>query len=834
MKVRANHRAQWDRTSSQRNQEKHPIPKKTANEKTQVIPPKSAPMKQQGNGPASGQIARLSFQRTPDARFKLQTEGPAALKEQRLEQPRGSRPGTRKPEPSALASQTQDLTPDRYGNPVVARELGGPVNQWQPRTMTLGTPLPASEPESLWHIFIQTLKNPAQMLYQSYAHIGALIFQGRYATEQELDIARKLGIPIDIAAKTLVPAVGYASGVATAIEAAEQWAKEGTIDPQALFDVQTSMGKPDQPGALNTKPSTQPKNNAGAFKPPRRLEDGRVGYLLSPTNPPRLPEASPNAQQHGLSPQPPRTPTSGSASDTPVPGHANSMPLQRDFDPPQRLDDERVGHALSPLGPPRLPGEPFKPSEREVATPPRPGHTGSARADAQAGPSGARARNQQTPPFRPEYSLETVRDPQTGAILRKEFAREEIYKERASSTPDHPQFDVKITTDGYISNYRNKGYDAIVLHGSLSRHRDEPRLMYQRGRDVAVQLRGEKQPYQHQTFDFQREVTAAEYLEYLKRDHQLDLVGPRGGGTGSDGPIYLMTCEATAGGRNSLAQQFSNKTQREVRAYSNYEIRVADANFLEDSQQVPKVGLDHPYPRLVELRNKFRRNSKDPLQLIHKKFQPRATPVPSTPSQATMSNQPIVFQQYPRTPHSPFTSTQPSLATFTDTQPSSGSAPSFTASKPSTSQQSSVLGSQPGGTSHGSSAFFDHPAPPKPPTQFSPTKATSKPQQTPMPSAASGPPPRTETPSSASESDFFNLPSQPPTHPLKFMQAPLAQHAVISGSADSFTTQATGVPSDASTPAPSIEVRPSTHPAGEASPGTVSLPTPAVEPMTWV
>lgn len=831
MKVQANHKAQWDRTSSQGNQGNHPIPKKAVDEKTPVISPKSSPMKQQGNDPANGQAARLPLQRTPDARFKLQTEGPTALKEQRLEQPRGSMPETRKPEPSALATENQDLAPDGYGNAVVAPQLGGPVQQVEPGKMTVGTPLPAPEPESIWHTVIQTLKNPAQMLYQSYAHIGALLFKGRYATEQELDIARKIGAPVDVAAKTLVPAVGYASGVATAIDAAEQWANEGTPDPQALFDMQTSLGKPDQPGAGNIPPSNQPKSNVATFNPPIRLEDGRVGYLLSPTHPPRLPESSPNAQQHVLSAQPPRTAAPAAAADKPSAGHATSTPSPIHFDPSQRLDDGRVGYELSPKGAPRLPEDPAKPSEREVAATPRAGQVASARADAPAGPSGARARKQQTPPFRPEYSLETVRDPQTGAILRKEFAREEIYKEKASSTPDRPSYDVNITTDGYTSNYRNKGHDALVMHGSLSRHGDKPMVMYQRGRDVAVQLRGEKHPYQHQTFDFQREVTARQFVEYLKLDHQLDLVGPRGGGTGSDGPIHLMTCEATAGGRRCLAQQFSDATQREVRAYSNYEIQVADANFLEDSRQVPKVGADHAYPRLIELRNKFRRNSKDPLQLIHKKFQPRDRPAPSTGSQAAMANQPIVFQQYPRTPHSSFTSTQPSLATSTGTQPTSGSVPSFTHSQPSTPQPSSVLDSRLGGSSQafrpGSSAFFDHPAPPKPPTQF----ITTQPSQPLHASSTSSIYPQSGAPGTGSTTDFFNLSSKPPLHPLQVSQ-PVPQHAMVHSDTESISAKAAGTPSEASAAASWTD----TGAAAGTRAGTVPIPvsTSENEIETWV
>jgi len=837
MKVQASHKAQWDRTSSEGNREKHPTPKKAVDEKTQVIWPKSSPMKQQGNDPASGQVACLPMQRTPDARFKLQTEGPTALKEQRLEHPLGSTPEARKPEPSALASEHQDLTSDGCGNAVVAAQLGGPVTQWEPGRMIVGTPLLPPEPESAWHIVIQTLKNPAQMLYQSYAHLGALVFKGRYATEQELGIARKMGAPVDVAAKTFVPAVGYASAVATAIDAAEQWAKEGTPDPQALFDAQTAIGKPDQPGAVNPQPSGRSKSNATTFKPPRRFEDGRVGYPLSPTAPPRLPEPSPSAQQHALSPQPPRTLTPRSAPDTPASGDTNSTPSQGAFDPPQHVDDERIGFPSRPLAPPRPLEDPVASSQPEGTAAARAGHAAPARADAPPGPSRVRARQQQAPPFRPEFRLQTLRDPQTGAIRLKEFAREETYTQTPAAVPRRIEFKTNVITDGYTSNYRNKGDDAIVLHGSASRVGGGARLMYQRGRDVAVQRLGEEALTQHQTFDFQREVTPRELLAYLKRDQEIDLVSPRGGGTGSSGPLYVLVCGATAGGSSSLAQQFADATQREVRAHSDYVIRVPDPNNLESSDRAPRMGSDHPFSMLIKARNAMRETSRHPEQLIHKKFRPRSRPVASTPLPAVPSNQPLVFQQYPRAQHSPFTSTQPSLATFTSTQPTSGSLPSFSQSEPSASHYSSVPASRPGGSRpdprSGSAAFFDHPAPPKPPTQFTTTQSS---QPLHASSTSSIYPPQSEAPHAGSTTDFFNTDFfnssyKPPLHPLQVSQR-LPQHAMVSSSTDSISAKAAGTPSEASAAASST----ATGAAVGTSAGTVPIPvsTSENEIETWV
>ncbi|HVJ36732.1 MAG TPA: hypothetical protein VM687_02890 [Stenotrophomonas sp.] len=581
-------------------------------------------------------------------------QGTSTDKRQQTQHPHGNMPGTRKPAATSPGSESEELVRGYDGQPALAPELGSLPKPYT-GNYTPGTPLPtAPQPESFWHILSDTLENPAARAYQTWTQIGAWVFKGRDATPEEIATARKIAMPVDIAAKVLAPEIfGTAAGVGTAVDVTEQWATTGTVDPKTLIGSIQSVAQPGQGGKISSTAGT-PTAAAGkskSFNPPTRQPDGKIGYVLSPTGAPRL---------------------------------------------------GKEGDAAA--------------AKPRADAPPSTTHFGTS--------TGAESTHTPTS-FRSSFNLRTAYVPSTGKVDYQEFARDETYRQRPPSGADD-YFDIAITADGYNSNYRGKGMEAIVLHGSPSRSGGNERLFYQRGRDVKVVFQptdpsasgaADDAPYtQFQKMDFAKDVSGAELVDRLRQEQHLDLVSSKYGGTAADAPLYLLACSACRGGSESTAQQLADATGREVRAHSRFPIRVVNPNLLSHPGAAPLASL--PASRiLAHMRNAFRPHRTRMNQLVHTKFRP--DPEAAADAQALREANPNrrpSIQIFPRPEYSTFTPTQGSTAATSKTGLSMPSAPPTDWAGSSAS--SPVPPPQPGSSGLKGDAFFDHVPPPRPPTKF--------------------------------------------------------------------------------------------------------------------
>ena len=183
---------------------------------------------------------------------------------------------------------------------------------------------------------------------------------------------------------------------------------------------------------------------------------------------------------------------------------------------------------------------------------------------------------------------------------------------------------------GYSSNYRNKGADALVLHGRLS---DDGvgMLTYQRGARV-IELRATQdpgKPDQRVLEDFSENYTlgAERIVMKLRQDFQINLRSQHlGGPADPNRPIYLIACYATAGGDRSPAQQLANATGREVRAYSDYQVTSFGISVVHGNKDILSVTRNNPanpwYQQLYVRVRQFFQGTPLPA-LVHKVFRPQ-------------------------------------------------------------------------------------------------------------------------------------------------------------------------------------------------------------------
>ncbi|OBU09608.1 hypothetical protein [Morganella psychrotolerans] len=122
----------------------------------------------------------------------------------------------------------------------------------------------------------------------------------------------------------------------------------------------------------------------------------------------------------------------------------------------------------------------------------------------------------------------------------------------------------KTILQGYTNNFRGKGEDAIILHGST-----DGRLtvgtkackVIENGHEVAKLDTSET-----------RHIRADELVSYLKKksDNQINLAD-------NTGPIHLLSCY----GKRYAAQELANATGRDVIAYSHQQIRCGGLQQIE-------------------------------------------------------------------------------------------------------------------------------------------------------------------------------------------------------------------------------------------------------------
>ncbi len=583
------------------------------------------------------------------------------------------------------------------------------------------------------HIISDTLRNPFGRIVQSINQLGTLVFDGREATPEENASVRKVALPFDIALKALLPEESAAAGgIASLIEQGETAAKGELPSRDEISEYVTSQNVPRHmlsaaaPRTLapsRTSPTSAKNLTSGTasaassrakegFKPPTRLEDGRVGYLLSPTRAPQLPKASVTSES--------------------VTSEAAGL--------------SRHSERADAAGRPRPAGHTYGLADVPLNVP-----------------------------------LRTVRNPVTDRIKFKEVSATHHYH-NVAAPGEEPRFKLVIDVDGYASNYRGKGLEAVVMHSSPGH--GEPRLAYSRGTEVL--LHEGRHSTQVQGFDLEREVTSQQLVQHYRQDHQIDLVSPARGGTGSARPLYLLACNACQGGRESTAQQLADATGREVRAHSRYIAGVVNPSFLDDPITFVKASPSNPYLPLIKLRNRFRTNARSPDQLVHKKFHPdmqaaaRAQALRESAAAHRLS-----FHDFPLPSVSSFTPTQPSSATspmpaFTHSQSAAShsvpAASHASVSSPSPSPLPTAAGSL-------QSGFFDHVPPPEPPTFPVIVQSLATPQHATLFQAPSSDALGAGGSSGGALSDFYGAAMTAPQHPLSIHPAPLPHHAAILGPA---------------------------------------------------
>jgi len=258
---------------------------------------------------SSGRTARMPPSRDPDFKFKSDTEGPTPLKQQRLAHVRGSTPASAKPGPAAPGEEAAERTTAPDGEVRVADEVGGDkkfnVENITPRPVRVQEP-----PETLSHIISDTFQHPGGRPLKSLVHLYYLAKEGRTATPKEIASATdKAGPVLDSALTTAFPellgprAVGVGMDLGDRSSKGEEITTETVIKAMSPFDAPRESLNP-EPANASPSPASLPSKEAAleppakapataSFNPPTRLEDGRVGYPLSPTYPPRLPPLGP-------------------------------------------------------------------------------------------------------------------------------------------------------------------------------------------------------------------------------------------------------------------------------------------------------------------------------------------------------------------------------------------------------------------------------------------------------------------------------------------------------------------------------------------------------------
>jgi len=249
--------------------------------------------------------------RDPDFKFKSDTEGPTDQKQQRLAHLRGSTPAPAKPGPAAPGEEAEERVRAADGEVRLADEVGGAkkldVEAITPR------PPPAPPPqETLGQTILDSLQHPVGKTLEAFKHIQTLATEGRYATPEELAPFTKAGTVVDGIVKTVIPPVGIVSNVATIVDVSQRASNGEEVTTKTLVEQLSPFNAPRE--GLKPEPARAPPSPASSsssssssskavasvptakapttesFRPPTRLEDGRVGYPLSPTRPPRLPE----------------------------------------------------------------------------------------------------------------------------------------------------------------------------------------------------------------------------------------------------------------------------------------------------------------------------------------------------------------------------------------------------------------------------------------------------------------------------------------------------------------------------------------------------------------
>lgn len=122
----------------------------------------------------------------------------------------------------------------------------------------------------------------------------------------------------------------------------------------------------------------------------------------------------------------------------------------------------------------------------------------------------------------------------------------------------------KTILQGYSNNFRGKGKDAIILHGST-----DGRLTV--GTKASKVIENGREITKLDTSQT-RHLRADELVAYIKKesDNQIDL-------TNNTGPIHLLSCY----GKRFAAQELANATGRDVIAYSHQQIRCGGLQQIE-------------------------------------------------------------------------------------------------------------------------------------------------------------------------------------------------------------------------------------------------------------
>lgn len=175
-------------------------------------------------------------------------------------------------------------------------------------------------------IFIDALRNPFGSFGRSATDSYLKMMAGRPISVEEGQTIDRYAQFVD-AAFSITPQGQAMTATAYAVEAAK-YAKKGELPPPDSMEA-AMQSATNVPG--RTRPGNQPQTRQPitTFKPPTRLPDGRVGYPLSPTQPPRLPKETPGSGPSERTPgsptRPPRLPKENPGG-RPSEGASSSQP----------------------------------------------------------------------------------------------------------------------------------------------------------------------------------------------------------------------------------------------------------------------------------------------------------------------------------------------------------------------------------------------------------------------------------------------------------------------------------------------------------------------------
>lgn len=182
------------------------------------------------------------------------------------------------------------------------------------------------------------LKHPIGAFAASISDVHHVVMHGRNITSQERKAIAEDTAQIDsilVAIRGVTPGGGVMNVITVSADVLTAMSKDKPLTLDQVHDLVFSIN--DLPSGESAEIPIRREGGSAAnappssldFHPPKRLPDGRTGYPLSPTEPPKLPGKSPGSgtSDHGARPK--KAPPSGAAhagTSEPQPGTSQKRP----------------------------------------------------------------------------------------------------------------------------------------------------------------------------------------------------------------------------------------------------------------------------------------------------------------------------------------------------------------------------------------------------------------------------------------------------------------------------------------------------------------------------